>query len=83
VRDAGGRRRAHRLCLPCTDAVRSERYLEHQDAEADARRAVWKEWNRERQRAHRLKSKVQPAELASPETDPLDLGVAILDLLAG
>jgi len=69
------------FCEPCTYAVRAERYRERDWLDAQARTRAWREWDRERQRHHRLMGRLRPAELASPEVDPLELGKEALWLL--
>jgi hypothetical protein len=69
------------FCEPCHTANIAERYQERDRVAAEARTRAWREWDRERQRRHRLMVGLRPAELASPETDPLELGKEALRLL--
>jgi hypothetical protein len=66
----------------CTGADLAEQYQERERVEYEGRNRGWKEWDRERQRHHRLKERLRPAELARPEVDPLELGKEALRLLA-
>jgi hypothetical protein len=69
------------LCDPCTGAELAERYKERERVESEARIRAWREWDRTRQRHHRLMVKLRPTELPSPEVDPLELGREALQLL--
>jgi hypothetical protein len=69
------------FCEPCTGAELAERYRERERIESEARTRAWGEWDRERQRNHRLMERLRPTEPASPEIDPLELGKEALHLL--
>src|SRR5437762_3238325 len=62
------------FCQACTGADLAERYEERETREAEARNRAWRERDRIRQRHHRLMVELRPAELALPQTDPLELG---------
>jgi hypothetical protein len=70
-----------RFCEPCTYAVRAERYQERERIESEVRSRAWREWDRERQRRHRLMVGLRPTELPSREVNPLELGKEALRLL--
>jgi hypothetical protein len=70
------------FCEPCHAADIAERYQERERIEYEARNRGWKEWDRERQRHHKLKVKLRPTEPARPEVDPLELGKEALYLLS-
>jgi hypothetical protein len=69
------------FCEACAAAARAERYKERDRIAYEARIRAWREWDRDRQRRHRLKVGLRPAELARPEVDPLELGREALHLL--
>jgi hypothetical protein len=55
--------------------------MERRHSEVEPRIRAWREWDRERQRHHRLMLKLGPTDPASPEVDPLELGRQALHLL--
>jgi hypothetical protein len=83
MHDAGGDRRDVRLLRDLRRGEPGRALPGTGPSKLDGRRRAWREWDRERQRRHRLLVKLKPAEIASPETDSLDLGKSILNLLGG
>lgn len=69
------------FCEPCHASNIAERNQERERVESDARTRAWREWDRERQRHHRLIERLRPAELPTPGVDPLELGKEALRLL--
>jgi hypothetical protein len=69
------------FCEPCHVENIAARYQERDRIESEARTRAWREWDRDRQRHHRLMVGLRPAELASPEVDPLELGAECLHML--
>jgi hypothetical protein len=69
------------FCEPCHAGNIAERYQERDRIESEARIRAWRDWDRERQRHHRLMVGLRPAELPSPKVDPLEIGKEALLLL--